>query len=186
MAKPDYHGKDFFQRKEFRGLLLADYQEAIGEKAFACVDQLNTDTVSKFSQLQSFRDAISKKKVQEKFYKTKDVMNTSKSSRGGSVTDRNMRHSLISKNSHFRQSKGSDANVGSANFNKRLAGSLQANKEYKVFGNIDDDHQLKLVENANHVTTSHSTHPYYVERGRKKPDFPEVNRQALLQEAFNT
>ena len=38
MAKPDYHGKDFFQRKEFRGLLLADYQEAIGEKAFACVD----------------------------------------------------------------------------------------------------------------------------------------------------
>lgn len=38
MAKPEYHGKDFFQRKEFRGLLLADYQEAIGEKAFACVD----------------------------------------------------------------------------------------------------------------------------------------------------
>lgn len=46
MAKPEYHGKDFFQRKEFRGLLLADYQEAIGEKAFACVDQLNTNTVS--------------------------------------------------------------------------------------------------------------------------------------------
>ena len=46
MAKSEYHGKDFFQRKEFRGLLLADYQEAIGEKAFACVDQLNTNTVS--------------------------------------------------------------------------------------------------------------------------------------------
>ena len=25
MSKPEYHGKDFFQRKEFRGLLLADY-----------------------------------------------------------------------------------------------------------------------------------------------------------------
>lgn len=25
MAKPEYHGKDFFQRTEFRGLLLADY-----------------------------------------------------------------------------------------------------------------------------------------------------------------
>lgn len=34
MAKPEYHGKDFFQRNEFRGLILADYQEAIGEKAF--------------------------------------------------------------------------------------------------------------------------------------------------------
>jgi len=34
MAKPDYQGKDFFQRSEFRGLLLADYQEAIGEQAF--------------------------------------------------------------------------------------------------------------------------------------------------------
>jgi hypothetical protein len=38
MAKPEYHGKDFFQRNEFRGLILADYQEAIGEKAFQCVD----------------------------------------------------------------------------------------------------------------------------------------------------
>ena len=24
-SKTDYHGKDFFQRREFRGLLLADY-----------------------------------------------------------------------------------------------------------------------------------------------------------------
>ena len=63
MAKPEYHGKDFFQRKEFRGLLLADYQEAIGEKAFACVDQLNTDTVSQFSNLRSFRESISKKRL---------------------------------------------------------------------------------------------------------------------------
>ena len=38
MPKPEYQGKDFFQRQEFRGLLLADYQEAIGEKAFVCVD----------------------------------------------------------------------------------------------------------------------------------------------------
>jgi len=25
MPKPEYHGKDFFQRADFRGLLLADY-----------------------------------------------------------------------------------------------------------------------------------------------------------------
>lgn len=36
--KPEFHGKDFFHRSEFRGLLLADYQDAIGENAVACVD----------------------------------------------------------------------------------------------------------------------------------------------------
>ena len=85
MAKPEYHGKDFFQRKEFRGLLLADYQEAIGEKAFACVDQLNTNTVSQFSNLNSFREAIGKKKLLEKFYR-EGAMNSKISNRGGSVT----------------------------------------------------------------------------------------------------
>ena len=34
MPKTEYQWKDFFQRSEFRGLLLADYQEAIGDKAF--------------------------------------------------------------------------------------------------------------------------------------------------------
>jgi len=86
MAKPEYHGKDFFQRSEFRGLLLADYQEAIGDKAFACVDQLNTNTVSQFSNLKSFREALNSKKQQEKFYKT-SLVNTSKfSARGPSTT----------------------------------------------------------------------------------------------------
>ena len=75
MAKPEYHGKDFFQRKEFRGLLLADYQEAIGEKAFACVDQLNTNTVSQFANLKSFRDSLGKKKLQDRFYKGEDGLN---------------------------------------------------------------------------------------------------------------
>ena len=46
MPRPQYHGKDFFQRAEFRGLFLADHQEAIGERAFKCVDELNQDTVS--------------------------------------------------------------------------------------------------------------------------------------------
>ena len=42
MAKQDYFEKDFFQRKEFRGLLLADYQDAIDkDKADQCVDSLN-------------------------------------------------------------------------------------------------------------------------------------------------
>jgi hypothetical protein len=48
---------------------LADYQEAIGEKAFQCVDSLNTDTVSQFSNLKSFKEALSKRKLLDKFYK---------------------------------------------------------------------------------------------------------------------
>ena len=75
MAKAEYHGKDFFQRKEFRGLLLADYQEAIGDKAFACVDQLNTNTVSQFSNLRSFRDSNCRQKLQEGFYKGEQGLN---------------------------------------------------------------------------------------------------------------
>ena len=55
MPRPTYHGKDFFTRPEFRGLLLADHQEAIGEQAFRCVDNLNADTVSKFNEIESFR-----------------------------------------------------------------------------------------------------------------------------------
>jgi hypothetical protein len=32
-SKPEYHGRDFFKKPDFRGLLLADFQNAIGEKA---------------------------------------------------------------------------------------------------------------------------------------------------------
>lgn len=43
MAKQEYFEKDFFQRKEFRGLLLADYQDALEkDKADMCVDSLNS------------------------------------------------------------------------------------------------------------------------------------------------
>lgn len=54
IPKPDYRGKDFFQRPEFRGLIIADYQNAIGDKAKDSVDLLNKTTVSKFPQLKSF------------------------------------------------------------------------------------------------------------------------------------
>lgn len=70
MPKPQYHGKDFFQRADFRGLLLADYQQALGDKAFECVQSLNKDTVSKFGQLKSFKDSLNQKKKLENFYKT--------------------------------------------------------------------------------------------------------------------
>lgn len=63
MPKPQYHGKDFFQRHEFRGLFLADHQEAIGERAFKCVDSLNQETVSKFNDITTFKDSISQKKA---------------------------------------------------------------------------------------------------------------------------
>ena len=88
MAKSEYHGKDFFQRKEFRGLLLADYQEAIGEKAFQCVDQLNTNTVSQFSDLGSFKEALSKRKQLDKFYKHGGIRHyTSMQKHHGGLTD---------------------------------------------------------------------------------------------------
>ena len=41
MSKPPYHSRDFFLNKDFRGLFLADHQEAIGEIAYQCVDELN-------------------------------------------------------------------------------------------------------------------------------------------------
>lgn len=68
--KPQYHGKDFFQRPEFRGLFLADHQEAIGEKAFKCVDSLNMDTVSQFNSIGSFKESISQKKAMQSYYKS--------------------------------------------------------------------------------------------------------------------
>ena len=41
IPKKEFNGKDFFARQEFRGLFLADHQEALGKKAFDCVDNLN-------------------------------------------------------------------------------------------------------------------------------------------------
>jgi hypothetical protein len=46
IPKPSYQGKDFFQRPEFRGLLLADHQEIVGPRAYEMVEQLNTTTIS--------------------------------------------------------------------------------------------------------------------------------------------
>lgn len=67
--KTDYLGKDFFQHKDFRGLFLADHQEALGPKAFKCVDQLNTQTVRKFSEVPSFKETIEQRKQIEEYYK---------------------------------------------------------------------------------------------------------------------
>ena len=134
MAKPEYHGKDFFQRKEFRGLLLADYQEAIGEKAFACVDQLNTNTVSQFSNLKSFREAIGKKKLLEKFYR-EGGLSSKASMRGGSVTSRGVRgNSLLTANSTLKSAKHSDAGI----FNSSRISNP------KKFANLTDSQQLAL------------------------------------------
>ena len=108
ISKQDYHGKDFFQRKEFRGLLLADYQEAIGEKAFQCVDQLNTNTVSQFSTLRSFKESLSKRKILEKFYK-----------QGGIKTFMATRKSSIDSQS---QSGGHTIQVQAKNGNRNLMG----------------------------------------------------------------
>ena len=41
MPKEEHNASDFFQRQEFRGLLLADHQEALGKQAYDAVDHLN-------------------------------------------------------------------------------------------------------------------------------------------------
>lgn len=58
MPRITYQGKDFFQRPEFRGLYLADYQDKLGDKAFEKIEQLNSNTVRNFGNLKSFKDAI--------------------------------------------------------------------------------------------------------------------------------
>ena len=187
MAKPDYHGKDFFQRKEFRGLLLADYQEAIGEKAFACVDQLNTNTVSQFSNLKSFREALGKKKLVEKFYKGGGMKdNKSSGTRGGSVTDRSMRGgSLLTKKSVFKSGKNSEQGIAGSEL---MIQNSFGHQNYQTFGNVADSEQLMLFENANQITTSYSQKPSGRSRMRNKPqeNFPDVKRNPLLSEGFNT
>ena len=52
--KPEFQGTDFFQRSEFRGLLLADYQEVLGAKGKQAVTKLNETQIDKFSTLKSF------------------------------------------------------------------------------------------------------------------------------------
>ena len=74
MPKPQYHGKDFFQRQEFRGLFLADHQEAIGERAFKCVDTLNQETVSKFNSIDTFKESIQQKKAIQNYYKNNTTL----------------------------------------------------------------------------------------------------------------
>ena len=110
--------------------------------------------MSQFSNLKSFREALSKKKLQDKFYKSSG-MNTSKSvTRGGSITDRERGGSikggsLLTKKSIFRSSKNSDGGiVGGSDL--RLASNL-GNLNYQTYGNISDSDQMLLLENANHI-----------------------------------
>jgi hypothetical protein len=56
-------------KKDFRGLFLADHKEAIGDKAFQCVDELNRTVLTKFKALQGFNNALSKRKKISTFYK---------------------------------------------------------------------------------------------------------------------
>ena len=57
-------------RPEFRGLIMADYQNSIGPKAQESVDLLNQTTVAKFPQLQSFSETISAKRKVDHFYRS--------------------------------------------------------------------------------------------------------------------
>ena len=94
--KNQYLGKDFFQHREFRGLFLADHQEALGAKAFKCVDELNTQTVSQFGEVPFFKETLDARKSKEQFYKTQTrlksfIKSSYKDKFGGRGTPLNVR-----------------------------------------------------------------------------------------------
>jgi hypothetical protein len=68
LPKPRLRGHDFFLNPDFRGLLVSDFQDAIGKKAYEIVDELNKTTVSKFPGIKSFRDDYFKRKTIKDFY----------------------------------------------------------------------------------------------------------------------
>jgi hypothetical protein len=68
VPKPEYQGQDFFHRQEFRGLLLADHQDALGPSSFARVEDMNKTTVSQFQHLQGFRNAILRSRQVKQYY----------------------------------------------------------------------------------------------------------------------
>lgn len=59
MPKRKFRGFDFFQKPEFRGLLLPDYQLAIGEKAWDSVDLLNKTAERNFPTLKTYQESFS-------------------------------------------------------------------------------------------------------------------------------
>ena len=67
--KQEYQGKDFFDRSEFRGLLLADYQDACGQTARQSVKQLNQTTINNFKHLRCFQNSLSQQRLVGSFYK---------------------------------------------------------------------------------------------------------------------
>ena len=67
--KPAFHSRDFFLNKDFRGLFLADHQEAGGEKAFKRVDELNKTVLTKFKGLKDFNEDLAKRKELSTYYK---------------------------------------------------------------------------------------------------------------------
>ena len=67
--KPPFHSRDFFLNKDFRGLFLADHQEAVGEKAFKRVDELNKTVLTKFKGLKDFNEDLAKRKELSTYYK---------------------------------------------------------------------------------------------------------------------
>lgn len=69
--RPLYHGTDFFHRPDFRGLFLADNQEAIGAVAYKCVDKINQETISLFNSIKAFKDDISLKNEVTSYYRTR-------------------------------------------------------------------------------------------------------------------
>lgn len=74
--RPLYHGTDFFHRPDFRGLFLADNQEAIGADAFKCVDKINMDTISLFNNIKAFKDDIHLKNEVKSFYRSRGSTDT--------------------------------------------------------------------------------------------------------------
>ena len=88
MPKIEYQGNDFFERPDFRGLYMADFGEKLGDQAYQWVSQLNASTISNFSNLRPWREAMVQKQMTNRVLAL-DKLNTT--SRHDPRTDTNLK-----------------------------------------------------------------------------------------------
>lgn len=118
-----------------------------------CVDQLNTNTVSQFSHLKSFRESIGKKKVQDRFYKGEEGLNL----RGSFNHRTSFEGSSVSKQKSVRHASSVVRERQSRGHN--LNGALNASFSSKMGNNtinlthVSDTDRIKIMNNSDRLAS---------------------------------
>ena len=76
MPKQTYEGKSIFQKQDFRGLLIADYTDAIGNKAYKYTNELEQQFDAEMSKIDCFNRSKEQSRSVLKFYKFESNGNT--------------------------------------------------------------------------------------------------------------